>query len=112
MAVNLPTLSELVVGTELEHAGPGVPASHAWSMPRCSALSLAQDYPRYRLLNSLRSSYALAHSARPTAGEHACNRAMGITWGRFQAGRLSCNSSSRRRTRIRSWVAKPSVNRS
>jgi predicted ATPase/DNA-binding winged helix-turn-helix (wHTH) protein len=58
MAVTLPTLSELVAGTELEHA------DLTYLLARLVDTSLlnlepGRGYPRYRLLNSVRS-YALA----------------------------------------------------
>jgi predicted ATPase/DNA-binding winged helix-turn-helix (wHTH) protein len=58
MAVTLPTLSELVAGTELEHA------DLLYLLTRLVDTSLLNlepgpGYPRYRLLNSVRS-YALA----------------------------------------------------
>ena len=58
MAVTLPTLSELVVGTELEHADLSYLLSR---LVDTSLLNLepGPGYPRYRLLNSVRS-YALA----------------------------------------------------
>lgn len=63
MAVTLPTLSELVAGTELEHAdlsyllGRLVDASLLTHEP-------GPGHPRYRLLNCVRS-YALAHLLDP-----------------------------------------------
>ena len=58
MAVTLPTLSELVAGTELEHA------DLTYLLTRLVDTSLLNlepgpGYPRYRLINSVRS-YALA----------------------------------------------------
>lgn len=63
MAVTLPTLTELVAGTELEHA------DLAYLLKRLVDLSLLAVEPgpgaaRYRLLNSLRS-YALAQLRDP-----------------------------------------------
>ena len=63
MAMSLPTLSELVAGTELEHA------DLAYLLERLVGTSLltlepGPGYPRYRLLNCLRS-YALAQLRDP-----------------------------------------------
>ena len=63
MAVTLPTLSELVAGTELEHADL---AYLLGRLVNTSLLSLepGPGYPRYRLLNCVRS-YALAQLRDP-----------------------------------------------
>ncbi|MCF5054738.1 AAA family ATPase [Pseudomonas syringae] len=63
MAVSLPTLSELVAGTELEHADLSYLLAR---LVGTSLLSLepGPGYPRYRLLNCVRS-YALAQLRDP-----------------------------------------------